>query len=75
MKKILLGFFMGLAEAPFIDHLYSLANSCVARYCTAVNVETNKLAAVTQEPEYKPPQIGFEIPSYEEYDEEDCEDD
>lgn len=76
MKKILLGFFMGLAAVPLIDHLYNLANSYFSQRCTKMNIETNKMAEAAQGPEYKPPQIGFEIPSGEDYDdEEDYEDD
>ena len=43
MKKILLGFFMGLAAAPLIDHLYNLANSYFSQRCTKMNIETNKI--------------------------------
>lgn len=75
MKKILLGFFMGLVAAPLVDHLYNLVNSYSNRHCVKLNIETDAMLVSAQDSKSKPPQMGFEVPQYEDCEEEEYEDD
>lgn len=75
MKKILLGFFAGLAFAPVITALYNILESKTTLVCNKINIETNKMAAdhekemLADQP--LTPQIGFDLSSgCEDYDED-----